>query len=422
MTGQYQKAENRIDRTMNIDGDISFRGTAIVEGGIKGNVTGEMIVVTETGEIIGDLTVEKVVCRGRIAGAITARSVSFGNVAQVTGQLDISVLEVESGAVIDCRIKNGSRQPVKKKMKPSVVRTDDVVKKVQQKEVKKVEDDVEKKVQEKVKQSADTVLQTPPVNPPVSMATVAMSGFFPEGERENISQSIIEAIKSSKEMVKVVGDLGSGKTTICQKVCDGLSGSFKIVRLENVVGSIKEIFQRIAEALNVRIDENSSQTDILEKLKKTLEAENQLSGSVALVLDNSHEMYPATLEGVIKNLSRAYSTNGKIMQIVLFGDEHLDRHLDPKAVDYFKGHPECAFELRPLSKEETRKYIDFKLGEIQRCMNSNQRVNFPDDSAARVYTFSQGVIGKIERIVEEAIELAGKKKSDKIAPKFVKNI
>lgn len=422
MKKQYQDIENRIDRTMKIVGDISFRGTIIVDGGITGNITGETIIVTETGEIIGDLVMEKVVCSGRITGTITAQRLSVGNAAQIKGKLTCGTLEIESGARINCEVMSNGHQPGKKKVDQFVARTADGIQEVKKRDIKQVEDTMEDEVCGEEKPATEEVAQSLPINPPVLMEQIEMSGFFPDGEREKITGSIIEAIKSSKEMVKIVGDLGSGKTTICQRVCDGLSGSFKVIRLDNVIGSSKELFSRIAEALNIQIDEDSSQMDILEKLKGNLAEKKQTSVSVVLVLDNSHEIYPATLEGVIKNLSYAYSSHGGMLQIVLFGDEHLDKHLAPKAIGYFNDHPECALELRPLFKDETRNYIGFKLGMMQRCMNSDQPVDFPDDSAAKVHTFSQGSIGKINRIVEEALELAGKKKSDKIVPKFVKNI
>jgi MSHA biogenesis protein MshM len=410
MGKQDQDAENRISRTMHIVGDISFKETTIVEGNITGNVTGETMIVTETGEIIGDLNIEKIICNGRIVGSITAQRLTVGSTAQIKGKLVYTTLEVVSGARIDCEVMSSDHLPEKKKVDELLTQNVDGLQKVKEKLVKQVEDTRESEVGD------EAVASTPPINPPVLMEQIGIKEFFPEGDREKIAQSIIEAIKSSKEMVKIIGDLGSGKTSICQKVCDELSGSFKVIQLDNVVGSMKELFLRLAEALNIQIAEDLNQVDILEKLKK------QISGSVVLILDNSHEIYPATLEGVIKNLSYIYSANEDTLQIVLFGDSHLENHLDPKAVDYFKSHPECAFELRPLLKDETHKYIDFKLSMIKSYVNSAQPIEFRSDSVAKVYTVSQGVIGKIDMIVEKALELAEKKKSHKIVPKFIKSI
>lgn len=422
MKGQQQNGENRIDRTMKIKGNVSFRGTAIIEGIIEGNITGETIIVTETATVLGDLVMENVDCRGKVTGTITTESLLIGPHAQIKGTLESTFLEVKPGAQLDCEINSGKLRPKKKEVDGDISLPLQGAEKISNKS----EPDIKTKRAETVVTKGGR-LEEPPVKKPslhlsTSIDREGKNGFFTYGDRGKVTQSIIGVIRSSKELIKVVGDLGSGKSTVCQKVCEELSGSFKVVRLEKVVGSTREIYLRIAEKLSVAVDENLSQNDILKRLKEDLEARKQASERVLLILDNSHEMYPATLEGVIRNLSHSYSTVNNKLQIALFGDELLNKHLDPKAINYFVEHPECAFELRPLSQAETSAYIRFKLDEIQRCMNSDQPVDFPNDSMTRVYSLSQGLIGKINRIVEQAIELAGKKKHSKVATKFVKNI
>jgi len=424
MTRQGRTSENRIDRTMRINGEISFTGKTIVEGVINGDVKGDKIVITESGEIVGDLIMDEVICLGRITGTVNAKSLSIGEAAQVKAKLDISLLEIESGAILDCEVNNSSRQTQKTRVAQPAVPVAGMEKNIRSREEKTVAEKKEKKSSTTISQPTKPVSQTLVDITPASLSIdpIKTNEFFPAGEREKTINSIIEAVKSSKKMIMVTGDPGSGKTTICQRICKGLSLSYDVVMLEDVVGSTRDLLVRIAKVLHVHIDKDSSQIDILDRLKQYLAKKNNTQKTVVLVLDNSHEIYPATLEGVIKKLGCVYSASGERLQIVLLGDESLKGNLDPKAAGYMQEHPDCFFELRPLSQSETRNYIKFRLGEIQRCTNSEQSINFPDNSAARVFTFSQGVIGKIDRIVENAVELAGKMKKDKVLVKFVKNI
>jgi len=483
MTKQ-QKAENRIDQTMRIDGDISFSKVTVVEGTINGNVTGETLVVAESGEITGNLNLEKLICQGRVNGEVTARAVTVGATASIQGPLCIESLQIDNGAKIDCQVGRPGNRLEKKKIDPILSRAagkgeEKARKKVPRKPVKKVKPPVkEKPVKKKIPQPAQPVkesnkeaakaVQTEqklderkipqpvrteqrvvekeisqpvqpeeklvertgrkqeeevenegmalPVNQPIPMEAVVSSSFFAGGNRKKIAHSIVNAINASKEMIKVVGALGSGKTTLCQYVCEELGYTMRIVRLDNVVGSTKAVFQRIAEELGVPIDNKLGQVEILTALKK------EITDPVVLVLDNCHELYPATLEGIIKSLSQAYVSNGNLIQIILFGDELLDRNLDPKAVAYFVASSECSFEIQPLSMTEVKEYVAFKLGLIQKCTNSDVPVDFPDESVAKVCTLSQGVIGRIDRIVEGAIEMAGKKRKNTVIPKFIKNM
>jgi len=253
------------------------------------------------------------------------------------------------------------------------------------------------------------------------MESLESTTFFPEGERRGIVTSIVDLVQSSNHrMVKVTGDMGSGKTTIYNKIGDELKAGCEVVCLDDVVGSIKELFGRIAERLGIEVEEDSSQTDILEKLKSHMAGNGKKR--VILALDNSHEMYPATLEGVIKKLGSIFTDENNRLRILLFGEEYLDRHLDPKTSTFFTEHPECSYTLRPLSQSETRRYIDFRLEMIRRCTNSEKPIDFPEESVDKVYLLSQGVIGKIDRIVERAVEAAGKKKSNTVVAKFIANI
>lgn len=461
MTKQYQEAGNRIDRLMTIDGDVLFTGITLVEGTINGNVSGERIIVAETGVLVGDLTVKEVFCHGRITGTIIADSISVGHSASVKAQLEVTTIEIESGAELDCQIERGKKEGEKKKAatsvlkkvtrtvtknkkpvavkktkatekkdeKPPVAKKTKVVdtkeekpvvaKAVESAEIK--EEKRQKQPENKGKQKQKQDQKQATVAGPVSMESLESTIFFPEGERRGIVRSIVELVQSSNHrMVKVIGDMGSGKTTVCDKIVGELMASCEVVCLDDVIGSIRELFGRIAEKLGIEVEDNSSQTDILEKLKKHMAGNGKKR--VVLALDNSHEMYPATLEGVIKKLGSIFTDETNRLRILLFGEEYLDRHLDPKTTTFFSEHPECSYTLRPLSQGETRRYIDFRLEMIRKCTNSEKPIDFPDESADKVYLFSQGIIGKTDRIVERAIEAAGKKKSNTVVAKFIVNI
>lgn len=426
MMKQYQNAENRIDRTMIIDGNITFKGATVVEGSVRGDIQGGKIIITETGRVEGDMIMEEVVCQGKMTGTISTKSFIVGPNAKVKGDVTCSELGIEPGAVVNCLIKREG-SPVREKGIDKVVSLKEEGNKIEErtiveKEGRKSDEPVSTPSIEPIEPEGMIVIEPTPVSHPVSMEAVTMNGFFTGGGRKKIVRTIIEEVQASKEIIKVIGDMGSGKTTVCQKVCEILRQSFTVVYLDDVIGSMKNLFFKIAKELDVQIDENSSQNDILERLEESIQRSGGVFGSVVIVLDNCQEMYPATLEGVIKNLSRCFSDDRALMQIVLFGDSFLDQNLDPKAIDYFMNNPACAFELKHLSENETNAYIDFKIEEIQKCMNSDRPADFPDDARGRVYTYSQGLIGKIDRIVEEAMELAGKKKSRSVAAKFVKNI
>ena len=108
-----------LDEGMSVKGDISFKGKARVDGRIEGNVSGDYLILSESGIIIGDLEAEVVVCQGRVDGNIKAEKLHAQHAAKISGSLDVIDLTVDSGASLsgdvkahtqDLRLLEGSTQ------------------------------------------------------------------------------------------------------------------------------------------------------------------------------------------------------------------------------------------------------------------------------------------------------------------------
>jgi cytoskeletal protein CcmA (bactofilin family) len=94
-----------LDEGMFVAGDISFKGKARVDGRIEGNVSGDYLILSESGIIIGDLEAEVVVCQGRVDGNIKAEKLHAQHAAKISGSLDVIDLTVDSGASLNGDVK-----------------------------------------------------------------------------------------------------------------------------------------------------------------------------------------------------------------------------------------------------------------------------------------------------------------------------
>ena len=94
-----------LSKDMAIDGEITFKGKARIDGLVNGDVTGEHLVLSQSGKIIGDVTVESLVCHGTIQGNIEAKVLTAHPTAYIQGVLAASNLTVESGASLNGEIK-----------------------------------------------------------------------------------------------------------------------------------------------------------------------------------------------------------------------------------------------------------------------------------------------------------------------------
>jgi cytoskeletal protein CcmA (bactofilin family) len=94
-----------IDKTMVITGGLAFKGKARIDGIINGNIEGEHLVLSETGQIKGDIIVTSFNCYGTIEGNIKADMLTARKNCSINGRLEAGSLTVESGAAIQGEIK-----------------------------------------------------------------------------------------------------------------------------------------------------------------------------------------------------------------------------------------------------------------------------------------------------------------------------
>jgi cytoskeletal protein CcmA (bactofilin family) len=94
-----------IDKSMIITGGISFKGKARIDGVVNGNIEGEHLVLSETGQINGDIIVSSFNCYGTIEGNIKTSMLTARKNCSINGKLEAGSLTVESGAAIQGQIK-----------------------------------------------------------------------------------------------------------------------------------------------------------------------------------------------------------------------------------------------------------------------------------------------------------------------------
>jgi cytoskeletal protein CcmA (bactofilin family) len=87
-----------IDACLNIDGNLETEGEVQVDGRINGNIRCAHLTVGRDATIVGDITAEEVVVRGRVTGIIRGNRVILQDGAQVESEIFQNKLTIEEGA------------------------------------------------------------------------------------------------------------------------------------------------------------------------------------------------------------------------------------------------------------------------------------------------------------------------------------
>ncbi|MDH3359338.1 MAG: polymer-forming cytoskeletal protein [Desulfobulbaceae bacterium] len=98
-----------IGKEMTITGNISFKGKLRFDGNIKGNISGDYLILGSTGHITGDIMVENFTCQGQVDGNVNAKKLLVISDGTINGKVEATDLSVESGAALNGEIKSRTK-------------------------------------------------------------------------------------------------------------------------------------------------------------------------------------------------------------------------------------------------------------------------------------------------------------------------
>jgi cytoskeletal protein CcmA (bactofilin family) len=92
-------AMSLIAENVSVEGDIASEGDIQLDGAVRGDLKVGHLSIGETGQVEGLIEAEAVEVRGRVVGAISARSVKLYASARVEGDITHAQLAIDAGAV-----------------------------------------------------------------------------------------------------------------------------------------------------------------------------------------------------------------------------------------------------------------------------------------------------------------------------------
>lgn len=183
--------------------------------------------------------------------------------------------------------------------------------------------------------------------------------FFAGANRGETLEALIYAITSGEGIVKVVGEVGSGKTMLCRVLMERLPKTVETIYLAVPSLTRDEMLAVIADDLGIET-QGAHTTKLVRALQARLIEIHAEGRQVVALIDEAHAMPMETLEE-IRLLSNLETSQHKLMQIVLFGQPELDQNLSLPHMRQLKERITHAFNLLPLPARDIRDYLNFRL-------------------------------------------------------------
>jgi len=235
------------------------------------------------------------------------------------------------------------------------------------------------------------------LNEPPFRITPHTDFFFAGANRGATLEALLYAITHDEGIVKVTGEVGSGKTMLCRVLMEQLPENVETVYLANPSLSREEILFAIADELKVEcVGDRPGRLlrALLEHLIR-LYAEGR---RVVVLVDEAHAMPRETLEEV-RLLSNLEANRHKLLQIVLFGQPELNDHLNTVAMRQLMERITHAFRLEPLVRGDIERYIDFRM----RAAGYRGRSVFSADALRLIAQASEGLTRRINILADKSL-------------------
>jgi general secretion pathway protein A len=226
---------------------------------------------------------------------------------------------------------------------------------------------------------------------------------------------ILYAIERREGFSVIVGDVGTGKTTLCWALLDRLAKkNIRTALIQNPMLSEIEILKSILQDLGVRPDESPTNTlhevfdadwmqgmtkkRLLDKLNLFLAARAQEDVFTVLIVDEAQNI-PITLLEQLRLLSNLETAKKKLLQIIFVGQLELDQKLKSHDLRQLNQRISVRFETKTLSSADTEYYIRHRLA----VAGASSRLRFTTGAFKAVWKYSKGYPRLINLICDRAL-------------------
>jgi len=221
--------------------------------------------------------------------------------------------------------------------------------------------------------------------------------FFTGANRGEILEALIYSICEVEGIVKVSGEVGSGKTMLCRMLLEKLPENVESVYLANPSLSREEMLYAIADGLGLTTTGERVGV-IMSMIQSKLEEMASEGKRVVVLVDEAHAMPLDTLEE-LRLLYNLQTGNSKLLQIVLFGQPELNAKLDQPNMRQLKDRIVHHFNMQPLSRDILENYLMFRM----RAAGYRGPNIFSSDAVKLIAKASNGLMRRTNILADKAL-------------------
>jgi len=230
------------------------------------------------------------------------------------------------------------------------------------------------------------------------------SFFYESREHHAALMRLMVEIRLKRGLSLILGDVGTGKTTLSRKLFQMLKERDDIIfhMILDPTYETEELFlDSLIRTFKIELNLNgASVLDYKEAIKKYLfQKAVEENKTVVLLIDEGQKLNTLSLE--ILRVLLNYETNEyKLLQLVLLSQLELLPRL--REMKNFWDRVSLKYVLNPLDEGETKEMIEFRI----KAAGYNSGVEFfSDEAITEIYRYTQGYPRRISMLCHNALKV-----------------
>jgi general secretion pathway protein A len=205
-------------------------------------------------------------------------------------------------------------------------------------------------------------------------------------------------IETRKGFVLLTGEVGTGKTTLINKLLEWLHKErVSTAFVFNPRLSVSQFFDFMMADFGIAC-ESQQKGQMLLKLNQWLLERYQAGERAVLIVDEAQNLSPQMLEE-IRLLTNLETSTEKLLQIVLAGQPELEQKLNQPELRQLRQRITLRAKTRQLTFEETHGYIQERL----RIAGTENTEIFSPGAVEAVYQYARGIPRVVNLLCEHAL-------------------
>lgn len=187
------------------------------------------------------------------------------------------------------------------------------------------------------------------------------TGYFlnQESHREALNTMLV-ALQHCEGFIKIVGEVGTGKTLLCRILLSRLRHQFVTAYIPNPYLTPEELKAFVAQEIGADYNPSMQAHVLMSSIYRKLMQLAHHGKQVVLVVDEAQAMPRETIES-LRLLTNLESEKRKLLQVVMFGQPELDVLLSRSDLRQLKQRIIFSEYLKPFTVQGVAGYIRHRL-------------------------------------------------------------